>query len=104
MVEFLVLVNQIICKFKSSASNILEDVFPTVASRLSMILSQDAFSAGPASNTEVMLIVLHTCICKQAHEYNIIFLLLVSFYLLIYLLISIFARMAVPLKQCFLKR
>jgi hypothetical protein len=73
MVEFLVLVNQIICKFNSSASNILEDVFPTVASRLSMILSQDAFSAGPASNTEVMFFVLHTCICKQAHEYNIIF-------------------------------
>lgn len=56
MVEFLVLVNQIICKFKSSASAILEEVFPTIASHLSVILSQDAFSAGPASNTEVMLI------------------------------------------------
>lgn len=56
MVEFLVLVNQIICKFKSSASAILEEIFPTIASRLSAILSQDAFSAGPASNTEVMLI------------------------------------------------
>ncbi|GJN11050.1 hypothetical protein PR202_ga29210 [Eleusine coracana subsp. coracana] len=54
MVEFLILVNQIICKFNTSASDILEDVFPTVASRLSMILSQDAFSAGPASNTEEM--------------------------------------------------
>ncbi|XP_008670571.1 exportin-T isoform X2 [Zea mays] len=54
MVEFLVLVNQIICKFKSSASAILEEIFPTIASRLSAILSQDAFSAGPASNTEEM--------------------------------------------------
>ncbi|CAD6217137.1 unnamed protein product [Miscanthus lutarioriparius] len=54
MVEFLVLVNQIICKFKSSASAILEEVFPTIASHLSVILSQDAFSAGPASNTEEM--------------------------------------------------
>ncbi|GJN33060.1 hypothetical protein PR202_gb21619 [Eleusine coracana subsp. coracana] len=54
MVEFLILVNQIICKLNTSASDILEDVFPTVASRLSMILSQDAFSAGPASNTEEM--------------------------------------------------
>ncbi|KAJ1291839.1 hypothetical protein BS78_02G347800 [Paspalum vaginatum] len=52
MVEFFVLVNQIICKFKSSASAILEEVFPTIASHLSVILSQDAFSAGPASNTE----------------------------------------------------
>jgi hypothetical protein len=54
MVEFLVLVNQIICKFKSSASAVLEEVFPTIASHLSVILSQDAFSAGPASNTEVL--------------------------------------------------
>jgi len=54
MVEFLVLVNQIICKFKSSASAILEEVFPTIASHLSVILSQDAFSAGLASNTEEM--------------------------------------------------
>ena len=56
MVEFLVLVNQIICKFKSSASTVLEEIFPTIASHLSVILSQDAFSAGPASNTEVILI------------------------------------------------
>ncbi|KAM0831568.1 hypothetical protein ACQ4PT_065447 [Festuca glaucescens] len=54
MVEFLVLINQIICKFNSSASGILEDVFPTIASRLSVILSQDAFSTGPAGNTEEM--------------------------------------------------
>jgi exportin-T len=56
MVEFLVLINQIICKFNSSASGILEDVFPTIASRLSVILSQDAFLTGPAGNTEVKLI------------------------------------------------
>lgn len=54
MVDFLVLINQIICKFNSSASGILEDVFPTIASRLSVILSQDAFSTGPAGNTEEM--------------------------------------------------
>uniref|UniRef100_A0A453B3X5 Exportin-T n=2 Tax=Aegilops tauschii TaxID=37682 RepID=A0A453B3X5_AEGTS len=52
MVDFLVLLNQIICKFNSSASGILEDVFPTIASRMSVILSQDAFSTGPAGNTE----------------------------------------------------
>ena len=57
MVEFLVLVNQVICKFNSSASGILEDVFPTIASRLSVILSQDAFSTGPEGNTEVKLII-----------------------------------------------
>uniref|UniRef100_A0ACD5WQM9 Uncharacterized protein n=1 Tax=Avena sativa TaxID=4498 RepID=A0ACD5WQM9_AVESA len=54
MVEFLVLINQIVGKFNSSASGILEDVFPTIASRLSLILSQDAFSTGPAGNTEEM--------------------------------------------------
>ncbi|KAG8079756.1 hypothetical protein GUJ93_ZPchr0007g6191 [Zizania palustris] len=54
MVEFLVLINQIICKFKSSASAILEDVFPAIASHLSVILSQDAFSNGPAGSTEEM--------------------------------------------------
>ncbi|KAM3364786.1 hypothetical protein ACQJBY_014881 [Aegilops geniculata] len=54
MVDFLVLLNQIICKFNSSASGILEDVFPTIASRMSVILSQDAFSTGPAGNTEEM--------------------------------------------------
>uniref|UniRef100_A0ACD5ULP7 Uncharacterized protein n=1 Tax=Avena sativa TaxID=4498 RepID=A0ACD5ULP7_AVESA len=54
MVDFLVLINQIVGKFNSSASGILEDVFPTIASRLSVILSQDAFSTGPAGNTEEM--------------------------------------------------
>ncbi|KAF0908164.1 hypothetical protein E2562_022964 [Oryza meyeriana var. granulata] len=54
MVEFLYLINQIICKFNSSANALLEDVFPAIASHLSVILSQDAFSNGLASNTEEM--------------------------------------------------
>ncbi|KAG8099387.1 hypothetical protein GUJ93_ZPchr0013g34943 [Zizania palustris] len=54
MVEFLVLINQIICKFNSSARAILEDVFPAIASHISVILSQDAFANGPASCTEEM--------------------------------------------------
>jgi exportin-T len=53
MSEFLYLINQIICKFKSSANALLEDVFPAIASHLSVILSHDAFSNGFASNTEV---------------------------------------------------
>ncbi|BAF22169.1 exportin-T [Oryza sativa Japonica Group] len=54
MSEFLYLINQIICKFKSSANALLEDVFPAIASHLSVILSHDAFSNGFASNTEEM--------------------------------------------------
>lgn len=50
--EVLILINQIICKFNSSASGLLEDVFPVIATHLSVILSQDAFSNGPA-RTEV---------------------------------------------------
>jgi exportin-T len=95
MVEFLVLVNQIICKFKSSASAILEEVFPTIASHLSVILSQDAFSAGPASNTEVILI----CLCKQATVYITLFsscLYLVYFF---YVSACLYiAKMLMPLK------
>ncbi|XP_072971935.1 exportin-T [Typha angustifolia] len=52
MVDFLVLINQMICKFNTSASGILEDIFPAIASRLFTILSHEAFPSGPGSNTE----------------------------------------------------
>uniref|UniRef100_A0A0D9X1E9 Exportin-T n=1 Tax=Leersia perrieri TaxID=77586 RepID=A0A0D9X1E9_9ORYZ len=54
MVELLYLLNQIMTKFKSSASALLDDVFPAIASQLSVMLAQDVFSNGLASNTEEM--------------------------------------------------
>jgi hypothetical protein len=85
------LVNQIICKFKSSASTVLEEIFPTIASHLSVILSQDAFSAGPASNTEVILIAsVPWCIILY-------FRIGCSCSTLMYLLVYI-VRMLVPLE------
>ncbi|CAL9121533.1 exportin-T isoform X1 [Musa acuminata AAA Group] len=52
MVDFLVLVNQLISKFSTSVESILEEIFPAVASRLIVILSKDAFPSGPGCNTE----------------------------------------------------
>ncbi|XP_077240947.1 ARM repeat superfamily protein isoform X2 [Tasmannia lanceolata] len=52
MVGFLVLINQLICKFNTLVGDILEEVFPAIASRVFHILPQDAFPSGPGSNTE----------------------------------------------------
>lgn len=52
MVDFLVLVNQVICKFGASLESTLEELFPTIASRLFLILSSEAFPSGQGSNTE----------------------------------------------------
>ncbi|KAL8139792.1 hypothetical protein V2J09_005813 [Rumex salicifolius] len=50
MVGFLVLLNQLICKFSTSVHNILEEVFPAIASRIFAVLPQEEFPSGP--NTE----------------------------------------------------
>ena len=55
MVEFLVLINQVICKFNSSVASMLEEIFPSIASRLFNTLSSDAFPSGPGSNTDVRM-------------------------------------------------
>ncbi|KAF3323439.1 exportin-T-like protein [Carex littledalei] len=52
MVDFLLLVNQMISKFKTSVGSILEEVYPDIASRAFLILSQDAFQACPGGTTE----------------------------------------------------
>ncbi|GAB4842638.1 hypothetical protein Ancab_012611 [Ancistrocladus abbreviatus] len=52
MVGFLVLLNQLICKFNTSVHGILEEVFPAIASRVFGILPQDALPSGPGSNIE----------------------------------------------------
>ncbi|XP_050233618.1 exportin-T [Mercurialis annua] len=52
MVGFLVLLNQLICKFNTSVHDIVEEVFPAIASRIFSIIPKDAFPSGPGTNTE----------------------------------------------------
>lgn len=53
MVDFLLLINQLISKFDTSVGDILEGIFPTIARRALNMLPRDAFPSGPGSNTEV---------------------------------------------------
>ncbi|VFQ67039.1 unnamed protein product [Cuscuta campestris] len=52
LVGFLVLINQLICKFSTSMGDILEEVYPAIAGRVYRILPRDDFPAGPGGNTE----------------------------------------------------
>lgn len=49
------LINQVICKFNSSVASMLEEIFPTIASKLFNTLSNDLFPSGPGSHTEVWM-------------------------------------------------
>ena len=53
LVEILLLMNQLICKFNTSVAGMMEDVFPSVASRLFAVLPKDVFPSEPISNVEV---------------------------------------------------
>ena len=53
MVSFLLLLNQIICKFHTLFRDILEEVFPAIAGRIFNVIPRDAFPSGPGTNTEV---------------------------------------------------
>ncbi|THG05991.1 hypothetical protein TEA_000249 [Camellia sinensis var. sinensis] len=81
MVHFLVLLNQLICKFKTAIRDILEGVYPAIASRIFSILPSDAFPSGPGSNTEEirelqeLQSMLHTFLNVIAtHELSSVFL------------------------------
>ncbi|KAK3030933.1 hypothetical protein RJ639_036671 [Escallonia herrerae] len=52
LVGFLVLINQLICKFNTAVHDIVEELYPVLASRIFNILPRDAFPSGPGSNTE----------------------------------------------------
>ena len=56
LVGFLVLLNQLICKFSTSVHGILEDVFPTIVSRIFNIIPRDSLPSGPGTNIEVLLL------------------------------------------------
>ncbi|KAI8529707.1 hypothetical protein RHMOL_Rhmol12G0246000 [Rhododendron molle] len=52
MVAFLVLLNQLICKFNTALHDILEELYPKIASRIFNIIPRNGFPSGPGSNTE----------------------------------------------------
>ncbi|KMT04827.1 hypothetical protein BVRB_7g169980 [Beta vulgaris subsp. vulgaris] len=53
LVGVLVLLNQLICKFSTSVYNILDEVFPTIASRAFSVIPKNGFPCGgPGSDAE----------------------------------------------------
>lgn len=53
VVGFLVLLNQLICKFSTAVGDILEEVYPAIAGRVFSILPRDDIPSGPGGRTEV---------------------------------------------------
>ncbi|XP_038724316.1 exportin-T isoform X1 [Tripterygium wilfordii] len=52
MINFLVLVNQLICKFSTLFHEILEEIYPAIVGRIFSVIPRDAFPSGPGTNTE----------------------------------------------------
>ncbi|KAI6691631.1 hypothetical protein NL676_028459 [Syzygium grande] len=52
MASFLLLLNQIICKFNNLAHDVLEELFPAIAGRIFSIIPREAITSGPGANTE----------------------------------------------------
>ncbi|XP_047317021.1 exportin-T-like [Impatiens glandulifera] len=48
----LLLLNQLICKFNTAVHDILEEVYPAIASRILNVLPRDVVPSGPGYNTE----------------------------------------------------
>ncbi|KAL3700068.1 hypothetical protein R1sor_018090 [Riccia sorocarpa] len=69
LVEFILLINQLVSKFKVGMSNILQEVFPSVVGRIFTVLPKDGFPEGPAGNTEEVreLQELHRCFFTFLH-------------------------------------
>ncbi|CAM6105358.1 unnamed protein product [Calypogeia fissa] len=69
LLEFILLVNQLINKFKMGMSSILQEIFPAVASRIFTLLPKDGFREGPGMNTEEVreLQELQRCVFTFLH-------------------------------------
>ncbi|KAI5594165.1 hypothetical protein POPTR_003G066200v4 [Populus trichocarpa] len=52
MVGFLVLLNQLICKFSTSVHDIVEEVFPAIAGRIFSLIPTEPFPLGHGTNSE----------------------------------------------------
>lgn len=57
MVGFLVLLNQLICKFNSALRDILEEVYPVVADRIFKVIPRDGLPSRPGAVTEVFCLI-----------------------------------------------
>lgn len=55
MVRFIVLLNQLLCKFSILVQDIVEEVFPVIASRFFHMIPAGAILLGPGTNTEVWI-------------------------------------------------
>lgn len=53
LVGFLVLLNQLICKFGTEVHDILEEIYPVIANRAFSILPKTDIQSGPGSCAEV---------------------------------------------------
>ncbi|CAI9114420.1 OLC1v1015139C1 [Oldenlandia corymbosa var. corymbosa] len=51
---FLVLLNQLICKFSTAVGDIMDEVYPAIAGRVFTIIPRDPLPVGPGGNTEEM--------------------------------------------------
>ena len=53
MAGFLLLLNQLICKFNTMVADILEEIFPAVSDRILSVIPRDILPSGPDAVTEV---------------------------------------------------
>jgi exportin-T len=53
MSGFLLLLNQLICKFNILVRDILEEIFPSVADRIFSVIPREGLPSGPDAVTEV---------------------------------------------------
>ncbi|KAL2651855.1 hypothetical protein R1flu_019983 [Riccia fluitans] len=69
LVEFILLFNQLVNKFKVGMSTILQQVFPSVVGRVFALLPKEGLPEGPGTNTEEVreLQELHRCFFTFLH-------------------------------------
>ncbi|KAG6542252.1 hypothetical protein Mapa_016380 [Marchantia paleacea] len=69
LVDFILLINQLVNKFKFGMSNILQEVYPAVVGRVLTLLPKDGFPEGSGTNTEEVreLQELHRCFFTFLH-------------------------------------
>lgn len=68
MAGFLVLLNQLICKFGTSVRDILEDVYPVVAGRIFIVIPRDGLPSCPGAVTEVFVWLFCLTQCINNHH------------------------------------
>ena len=54
LLGFMLLLNQLICKFNTAVGDIMDEVYPAIAGRVFNILPREPLSLGPGGNNEVL--------------------------------------------------